>query len=282
MPAPTKPAVQKQWGQDRGDSRTGVDGVCPWWHEVSSRVFLNAFVDCDAAWSAWLASLGGRRKGRPVGYPRFKKRGRSRASLTITHTDSAPTICPAAAAADRVCARARERARLARGVARGRVVVQSVTISRHGQRWVASILTKTLQDVPEQASKRARQAGTVGVDVGVHHLAALSTGELVANPRHLRRAAGRLAVGQQALSRTQPDSQRREKARRTVARLHSRLAEQRAGYLHQLTKRLATGWACVAVEDLNIAGMTRRPKPKPDPDQAGAFLPNGARQGRPD
>ena len=30
----------------------------------------------------------------------------------------------------------------------------------------------------------------------------------------------------------------------------------------------------IALEKLNVAGMTRRPAPKPDPDKAGAFLPN--------
>ncbi|WP_447643512.1 RNA-guided endonuclease InsQ/TnpB family protein [Nocardioides zeae] len=30
----------------------------------------------------------------------------------------------------------------------------------------------------------------------------------------------------------------------------------RAGVLHQVTKRLATGWAVVGVEDLNVAGLT--------------------------
>ena len=32
----------------------------------------------------------------------------------------------------------------------------------------------------------------------------------------------------------------------------------------------------IALEKLNTAGMTRRPAPKPDPGQAGAFLPNMA------
>ena len=32
----------------------------------------------------------------------------------------------------------------------------------------------------------------------------------------------------------------------------------------------------IALEDLNIAGMTRRPAPKPDPQNPGAYLPNQA------
>src|SRR5699024_5523643 len=43
---------------------------------------------------------------------------------------------------------------------------------------------------------------------------------------------------------------------------------------HELTKRLATGFHTVAIEDLNVAGMTARSAPKPDPDKEGAYLPN--------
>jgi putative transposase len=33
----------------------------------------------------------------------------------------------------------------------------------------------------------------------------------------------------------------------------------------------------IALEKLNIAGMTKRPSPKPDPENSGTFLPNQAR-----
>ncbi|MET8629829.1 transposase [Kitasatospora sp. NPDC004669] len=40
-----------------------------------------------------------------------------------------------------------------------------------------------------------------------------------------------------------------------MARLHHEVAVRRANGIHQLTKQLATGFAVVAVEDLNVAGM---------------------------
>ncbi|WP_443677924.1 RNA-guided endonuclease InsQ/TnpB family protein [Mycolicibacterium goodii] len=103
----------------------------------------------------------------------------------------------------------------------------------------------------------SRPAGRVGVDLGVHHLAALSTGELIDNPRHHRQARRALTKAQQALSRTEKGSQRRRKACATLARRHHLLAERRATTVHGITKRLATGWSEVAIEDLNVAGMTR-------------------------
>jgi putative transposase len=100
-------------------------------------------------------------------------------------------------------------------------------------------------------------AGTVGVDLGVATLAALSTGEKVANPRHLVTAERRLKAAQRAVSRTEKTSARRARARARLARRHHEVAQRRSGALHALTKRLTTRWAAVAVEDLNVTGMTR-------------------------
>src|SRR5690606_26948896 len=47
------------------------------------------------------------------------------------------------------------------------------------------------------------------------------------------------------------------KAKDRVSRLHHELAVRRASHLHEITKELATTYALVAVEDLNVSGMTR-------------------------
>ena len=49
----------------------------------------------------------------------------------------------------------------------------------------------------------------------------------------------------------------RIKARARLAREHAAVAQHRASTLHAITKQLETSHAVVAVEDLNVAGMTR-------------------------
>jgi putative transposase len=73
--------------------------------------------------------------------------------------------------------------------------------------------------------------------------------------RHLDAAQARLTKAQRALSRTEKGSARRRRAAMRVGRLHHEVAEQRATILHTLTKRLASSWATVAIEDLNVAGI---------------------------
>jgi len=85
VPIPTLRAIQFRLNRAKGDDRTGQDGLCPWWHEVSTYAFQSALADADTAWKNWLASLSGDRAGRRIGYPRFKKKGRSRDSVRLHH-----------------------------------------------------------------------------------------------------------------------------------------------------------------------------------------------------
>lgn len=257
---PTKPTVQKAWNQFKGDDRVDREGHSPWWHQVSTYAFQSAFLDADRAWQNWLDSLMSKRAGRRVGYPKFKRKGRCRDSFRIHHDVKKPTIRPDGYRRLQVPRLGSIRIhdstkRLVRALDRG-AVVQSVTISRGGDRWYASILVKAPAGEVALPTRRQREAGTVGVDLGVHHLAALSTGEIVDNPRHVARATRRLRHAQRAFSRTVKGSGRRRRAAAHVGRLHHQVAERRAGFLHGLTKRLATEWAAVAVEDLNVVGMT--------------------------
>lgn len=278
VPTPTKMVIQKHLNQIKGDSRTGglPEGVygperpCPWWHEVSTHAFQSAFIDADQAWKNWLGSLQGVRAGRLMGYPRFKKKGRARESFRLHHDVKSPAIrlegyrrllLPRIGSV-----RLHESAkRMGRLIGRGEAVVQSVTVSRAGHRWYASVLCKVTTELPERPTRRQRERGRVGVDLGVKHLAVLShplepdddATAFVANPRHVRKAEQRLVKAQRALSRTEKGSTRRDKARRRVARLHHEVAVRRSTVLHAMTKQLATRFAEVAIEDLNVAGMTR-------------------------
>jgi len=263
---PAKPDIQKEHNRVKGDSRNGVDGVTPWWHTVSTYAFQSAFKDADTAFKNWWDSIAGRRAGRPVGKPKFKSKHRCRDSFRLHHDVHNPTIRPDQGYRRIIVPRLGSlrvhdsTKRLKRALDRGGII-QSVTISRGGHRWYACVLVKTPAPQANPApTRRQRQAGTVGVDVGVNQLAALSTGELVNNPRHLQEGKRRLAKAQQKLSRTEKGSKRRRKAAATVGKVHHVIAERRATTLHQLTKRLATQCETIAVEDLNVAGMTRSAK----------------------
>jgi putative transposase len=95
----------------------------------------------------------------------------------------------------------------------------------------------------------------VGIDVGLTHLATLSTGETIPNPRTARRAERELRRRQRALSRCQKGSNRRRKVRKQVTRLHAKVANARTTYLHQISSRLVKDYDLIGVEKLNVAGL---------------------------
>src|SRR5205085_2008169 len=114
----------------------------------------------------------------------------------------------------------------------------------------------------------------VGVDLGVTVAVALSNGRLIPNPRHFARSAEALARAQRVLARKKRGSRRRVKAAAAVVAVSRRVANQRRDFLHKQSRALVNEHDVIAVEDLPITNMTRRPNPVAE--DSGGFAPNGA------
>lgn len=124
-------------------------------------------------------------------------------------------------------------------------------------KYFVSVLVETPEDAPKKPA--ATEGGTLGVDVGLRDFCILSTGERVANPRHLRSEIARLKILQNRASKKQKGSSNRRKANRKVARLHEKIANQRSDFLHKTTHRLCNENQVdsIAIEDLNVSGMMK-------------------------
>src|SRR5882724_11046073 len=97
----------------------------------------------------------------------------------------------------------------------------------------------------------------VGVDLGLTHLATLSTGEKIPNPKRYHARLKYLRQQQRCLARRQKGSRRQEKQRLRVARVHARVRQERQYALHALTTRLVREFDLICVEDLNVRAMAR-------------------------
>jgi putative transposase len=128
-------------------------------------------------------------------------------------------------------------------------------------------------EVPDEVLPKT--GSVVGIDLGVAAFYADSNGHLEPNPRHAKKAAARLAVAQQELSRKKRGSTRRKLAVQRVARLHRKVAAQRLDHAHKTAHALVQHHDLIAHEALVVKNMVRRAKPVPDPDNEGSFLPNG-------
>ncbi|MFI7065009.1 RNA-guided endonuclease InsQ/TnpB family protein [Kribbella sp. NPDC050124] len=117
----------------------------------------------------------------------------------------------------------------------------------------------------------------VGVDRGVAVSAALSTGELLTCPRLSDTEQVRLKQLQRRLARCRRGSNRHRRVKAAIAELHARAGDRRKDWVEKTSTDLARRFDLIRVEDLHIAQMTKRPKPKPGPDRAGTYLPNRRR-----
>jgi putative transposase len=153
--------------------------------------------------------------------------------------------------------------------------VKTIGVKREGNRWYVVL---ACDDVP--AELLPDTGALVGIDMGVTHFLTTSDGEHVANPRFLEAAADDLAEAQRHLATFPKRARRHTKAHRAAARkvaqIHQKIRRQRLDHAHKTALTLVRDHDVIAHERLNTAGMTRAPKPKPDPEQPGAFLPNGA------
>ncbi|MFC8041556.1 RNA-guided endonuclease InsQ/TnpB family protein [Paenarthrobacter sp. NPDC057355] len=236
--------------------RAGTD----WLRAGSSSVQQAALRDLDRAFMNFFA---GRAK-----YPRFKRRSDREGSFVVRDLSvrrlnrkwgevAVPKI-------------GRVRFRISREWAQI-TCASSARVTHKNGRWHVAFT------IPAPARFEPGTGPAVGIDRGVANTLALSDGHMLQAPSLTKFEQARFLRLQQRLARQQKDSQRRGKTLEALVVLRGRLENRRADWVEQTTTALACTHSVVAVEDLRIRNMVRRPKPKPAPGNPGVFLPNGAR-----
>src|SRR5690606_34300326 len=179
----------------------------------------------------------------PARYPKFKRKHGKQSSyhcMSVSAGDSwikVPKMRPI-------------KARIHRELA-GKL--KSITLSRTVTgKYYASLL---IEDGVEAAAPVQTIDTVLGVDMGLTHLAIDSNGNKTANPRFLQRAQANLRRKQKALSRCQRGSNGRAQARLKLAKAHERLANVRADFQHNLSRRLIDENQAVVVETLKVKNL---------------------------
>jgi IS605 OrfB family transposase len=243
----------------RKDWNAVKDEAAPWWRECSKEAFNTGLDQLARALKSWGDSRKGKRKGKPVGFPKFKSKRKARPSIRFTtgafRCENRHAVLPRIG---RVKLHEGGRG-LADLVAAGTARVLSVTVRYERGRWHASFAVETEISRPAPA----KPAAVVGIDLGIKTLAVLSTGEEIPNPRHMSGALRKLRRLSRAASRRQgPDrrtgqqpSNRWRRASAALGKAQGRVADQRKDGLHKLTTRLTAEFGTVVVEDLHVVGM---------------------------
>jgi transposase len=144
-----------------------------------------------------------------------------------------------------------------------------VTCDRVG-RWHVSF------PAPQPVMDRQATGAVVGIDRGVRTALVTSDGQHYRVPRISNRRAARYLALQRRLDRQRKGSWRREMTRLAMARIGASVADRRKDWAEKTSTRLVREHDVIVFEKLIVKNMVRRPKPKPDPDRPGTFLPNRA------
>ena len=227
------------------NSTTGV----VWWSQNSKEAYNMALHGLARGLSSWSKSRKGQRKGKRVGFPKFKSKNATMRFAYSTNFTAPTESDPYGLKLPRI-GRVHCMENVYKRVDGARLI--RITVSRRAGHWYASLTVErepTVTTVPK--------GGAVGVDLGVKNLATLSDGTVVPNPRALGTRLKALRKAQQALSRKVKGSARREKAKERVAKLHARVADVRADAINKATTMIASNYSVVCIEDLNVAGMMK-------------------------
>jgi putative transposase len=232
----------KYWKQDY--NTTAVKKEFEFMSEVSAASLQQKSRDLKETYSQWFKSITGKRKV-SIGYPKFKKKGVKESyrlpnpkfkifkeddfiqlekigKVVCRFPEEIPTSCK----------------------------LISVTISKtNSGTYYASIVTQQeIQPLPVTGKK-------IGIDIGIKDLMTLSNGVVIKNPRFLRENQSKIKKIQRHLSRKAKGSNRYNKCKIKLAKLHEKVKNQRSWYLHNVTKALVKDYDLISVETLSSEGM---------------------------
>ena len=140
-----------------------------------------------------------------------------------------------------------------RGQAKHVGIPKTCEIQHKQGKWYASVTI-------DCKAKRTAGKDAVGIDWGLQTFATMvkhdGSSEYIENPRFLKTQLKSLKTKQQNLSRKKRGSNNRKKAKAAVAKLHAKVANSRKEFLHQTTAKIVKNSSLIAVEKLNVKGMS--------------------------
>ena len=243
-------SLRRWWNANKGELAVNQATGEVWWDQNSKEAYSGALRDLARGFSNWSKSRNGQRKGKRVGFPKFKSKNTTMRFAYSTGFTAPTASDPYGLKLPRI-GRVHCMENVHERISGAHLI--RITVSRRAGCWYASLTVEREPTAPATAPK----LGAVGVDLGVKNLATLSDSTVIPNPRALGARLKALRKAQKALSRKVKGSVRREKAKERVARLHARVADVRADAINKATTMIAGTYSAVCVEDLNVAGMVK-------------------------
>ncbi|MBM0744999.1 transposase (plasmid) [Phormidium sp. CLA17] len=216
-----------------------------WLATVSNIPLQQSVADLGVAYKNFFDSLKGKRKGKKVGTPRFKKKtGRQSARFRIGGFSIKGDSVYLAKIGEMSPIWSRELPS----------EPSSVTVIKDAaNRYFLSFVVE-VEPIQIHAKNQS-----IGIDLGIKTFAFMSNGESAKAPDYSK-LDRKIRRKQRKLARQQPGSKRREVTRLQIAKLHNQIADKRKDFLHKLSTKVVRENQIIVLEDLNISGMVKNRK----------------------
>jgi putative transposase len=216
-----------------------------WLSDVSNIPLQQSVIDLGTAYKNFFDSLKGKRKGKKVGSPKFKKKTNKQSArfriggfsikndevylakignvkpIWSRHLPSAPS---------------------------------SVTVIKDcANRYFLSFIVE-IESVQVDAKNQS-----VGIDLGIKTFAVMSNGKKAYSPDYSK-LDKKVRNLQKKLARQTKDSKRRNITRIKIAKLHNKIADTRKDFLHKLSTKIVNENQVIILEDLNVSGLVKNRK----------------------
>ncbi len=216
-----------------------------WLADVSCVPLQQSVADLETAFKNFFESCKGSRKGRKVGYPKFKKRTNSQSARFRIGGFSLKGD----------------------GVYLAKIGIVKPIWSRQLPSAPSSVtvikdcanryfLSFVVEIEPGRVDAKNQ---SIGIDLGIKTFAVMSNGETAQSPSY-KRLDRKIRRWQRKLARQPKDSKRRNKTRIQIAKLHNQIADTRKDFLHKLSTKIVNENQVIILEDLNVSGMLKNRK----------------------
>ena len=209
-----------------------------WLKEVDSMALCNAQMNLQTAYNNFFKRPG-------VGFPKFKSKKTHYYSYTTNNQGGNIYISDRYIKLPKIGLVRVKKHRDFEGL------IKSVTVSKTPSgKYYVSVLVN--QEEKERLPKTDNQ---IGIDLGLKEFAITSDGEMIENPKYLRKSEKRLRKLQKDLSRCKKGSKNREKYRIKVAKQYEKITNQRKDFLNKLSHRLIMENQQIYLESLKVKNM---------------------------
>ncbi len=218
----------------------------PWYKEIHSQVLQEVPKKVEITFERWLkGDINGKKSARPrfksqgqyktFTYPQFKREHFANNKIKLSRIGDVKVI-------------------VHRQIPDG-FYIKAVSITRKADGYY---VTLSLDDKRVPTIKPDFDVDNiVGINVGLIDFYVASDGSRTKGPKYLRKAERKLKSAQRKVSRRTKGSNRRKKAIQKLGKRHKKVADTRKDFHFKTAKSLLDKYDVIAVEKLNIKGLSK-------------------------